>query len=78
MVRWPAEERSGWDGVDARVVFRALGIPWEGVTSRELLERVMGWLEAEEQGRRWRSVRRPDARMGEAAGTEVVFELTNR
>jgi hypothetical protein len=48
MERWPGDEGLGWDGEEVRRVFRVLEIPWEGATSHELFEKVMGWLEAEE------------------------------
>jgi hypothetical protein len=75
MARWPGDERSGWDGVDARMVFRALEIPWEGATSRELFERVMGWLEAEERWRRGPLVRRPGPGSGAAVAEGEDLEL---
>jgi hypothetical protein len=70
MGEWPA----GWswsDGVDARSVFRALEVPWEGATSRELFAKVMGRLEAKELG--WRAkgrlARQPDAGSANAKHT---------
>jgi hypothetical protein len=62
MGRSPGDEGSGWDGADARMVFRVLDIPWEGATSHELFEKVMGWLEAEEEWRRGPLARRSEAR----------------
>jgi hypothetical protein len=77
MRRWPRDEGSGWNGAEARMVFRVLEIPWEGATSHELFERVMGWLEAEEEGRRGPLVRRPEARMGEAEVEGRGSQLTH-
>jgi hypothetical protein len=76
METWPGDEGLGWDGEEARRVFRVLEIPWEGATSHELFAKVMGWLEAEEggEGRRGSLVRRPEARMGEAAGATLEAE----
>ena len=78
MTRWPTDEVADWDGVDARMVFRALDIPWEGATSRELFDRVMGWLEAEERWRRGPVARRPGPGMVEAVDLGEELGLTQR
>jgi hypothetical protein len=77
MERWPGDAGLGWDGEEVRRVFWVLEIPWEGATSHELFAKVMGWLEAEEEGRRGPLVRQPEARMGEAEAEGRGSQLTH-